>query len=110
MFYKDISSRVNGVASKLFYLERGVLQSCPLSGLLFFNCYGAFYPKYKTVKRHQGRIYIQGSEEVRLTQYADDTDTILANVESVFDLFELLSLFELCSGLKINQTKLEMPL
>ena len=37
VFYKDICSCVvnNGVASKLFYLERGVRQGCPLSGILF---------------------------------------------------------------------------
>ena len=46
-------------------------------------------------------IYIQGNEEVKLTQYADDTTAILADVE-------LLSLFEKCSGLKINQAKSEM--
>jgi len=36
VFYKDISSCLNnGVASKHFYLERGVRQGCPLSGILF---------------------------------------------------------------------------
>ena len=37
VFYKDISSCVidNGVASQHFYLERGVRQGCPLSGILF---------------------------------------------------------------------------
>ena len=53
-------------------------------------------------------IYIQGNEEVKLTQYADDTSAILAYVESVSNLFEFLSLFEKCSGLKINQAKSEM--
>ena len=36
-------------------------------------------------------IHIQGSEEVKLTQYADDTTAILADVQSVSNLFELLS-------------------
>ena len=55
VFYKDISSCVidNGAASKHFYLERGVRQDCPLSGIL----YGASCPKYKTVKRHQGHTH-----------------------------------------------------
>ena len=53
-------------------------------------------------------IYIQGNEEVKLTQYADDTTAILADVESVSNLLELLSLFQKCSGLKINQAKSEM--
>ena len=53
-------------------------------------------------------IYIQRNEEVKLTQYADDTTAILADVQSVSNLFELLSLFEECSGLKLNQAKSEM--
>ena len=31
--------------------------------------------------------YIQGNEEVKLTQYADDTTAILSNVKSVSNLF-----------------------
>ena len=53
-------------------------------------------------------IHIQGNEEVKLTQYADDTTALLADVQSVSNLFDLLSLFEKCSGLKINQAKSEM--
>ena len=36
VFHKDISSCVvnNGITSKLFYLECGVHQGCPLSGIL----------------------------------------------------------------------------
>ena len=53
-------------------------------------------------------MHIQGNEEVKLTQYAGDTTAIRADVQSVSNLFELLSLFEKCSGLKINQAKSEM--
>ena len=102
MFYKDISSCVvnNGVACKLFYLERGVRQGCPLSGI-FFVIAGASWPKRSNEIKG---IHIQGNEEVKLTQYADDTTAILADVQSVSNLFELLSSFEKCSGLKINRS------
>ena len=53
-------------------------------------------------------INIQGAEEVKLSQYVDDTTALLADVQSVSNLFDLLSLFEKSSGLKINQTKSEM--
>ena len=53
-------------------------------------------------------LNIQGAEVVKLSQYADDTTALLADVQSVSNLFNLLSLFEKCSGLKINQTKSEM--
>ena len=53
-------------------------------------------------------IKIQAKQEVKLTQYADDTTALLADVQSVANLFELLTKFESCSGLKINQSKSEM--
>ena len=46
-------------------------------------------------------IKIQADQEVKLTQYADDTTALLA-VQSVSNLFDLLTKFESCSGLKIN--------
>ena len=45
---------------------------------------------------------------VKLSQYADDTTVLLSDVQPASKLFDLLSLFERCSGLKLNQTKSEM--
>jgi len=53
-------------------------------------------------------MHIRGNEEVKFTQYADDTTALLADVQSVSNLFDLLSLFEKCSDLKINQAKSEL--
>ena len=53
VFHKDISSCVvnNGVASKLFHLERSVRQGCLLSGILFVIAMELLAcPKNKTVK------------------------------------------------------------
>ena len=109
VFYKDISSCVinNGVASKHFYLERGVRKGCPLSGILFVIAMELLAQSIRRSKDIKG-IHIQGNEEVKLTQYADDTTALLAEVQSVSKLFDLLSLFEKCSGLKINPAKSEM--
>ena len=46
--------------------------------------------------------------EVNLSQYADDRTVLLSDVQSVSNFFDLLSLFQRCFGLKINQTKPEM--
>ncbi|KAL9988599.1 hypothetical protein ACROYT_G003061 [Oculina patagonica] len=110
VFYKDISSCVinNGVASKHFLLERGVRQGCPLSGILFVIAMELFAQSIRRSKDIKGINLIQGAEEVKLSQYADDTTALLADVQSVSNLFDLLLLFEKCSGLKINQTKSEM--
>ncbi len=109
VFYKDISSCVinNGVASRHFLLERGVRQGCPPLGILFVNAMELFAQSIRCSKDIKG-INIQGAEEVKLSQYADDTTALLVDVQSVSNLFDLLLLFEKCSGLKIKQTKSEM--
>ena len=68
VFYKDISSCVvnNGVASKLFYLERGVRQGCPLSGILFVIAMELLVQSRRRSNDIKG-IYIQGNEKVKLT-------------------------------------------
>ena len=53
-------------------------------------------------------IKIQDNRIVKLSQYADDTTAILANVHSVSNLFALLSRFERCAELKINVSKSEI--
>ena len=62
---------------------------------------------YKTVDK-QIHVY-PGNEEVKVLQYADDATVCLTHVQSVSNVFGLLSLFENCSGLKINQAKSEIP-
>ena len=47
-------------------------------------------------------------KKAKLSRYAGDTTALLADVQSVSNLFDLLSLYQKCSGLKINQTKSEM--
>ena len=109
VFYKDISSCVlnNGYASKHFFLQRGVRQGIPLSGMLFVIAIELLAQSIRHSDIIKG-IKIQANQEVKLTQYADDTTALLADVQSVANLFELLTKFESCSGLKINQSKSEM--
>ena len=89
VFYKDISSCVinNDVASKHFYLEWGFRQGCPLSGILFVIAMELLAQIIRWSKDIKG-INIQGNEEVKLTQYADDTTALLADVQSVSKLFD----------------------
>ena len=109
VFYTNISSCVlnNGHASKHFLLERGVRQGCPLSGVLFVIAIELLAQSIRCSKEIKG-IIIDEHNEVKLSQYADDTTVLLSDVPSLSILFDLLSLFERCSGLKLNQTKSEM--
>ena len=109
VFCTDISSCVlnNGHASKHFHLERGVRQGCPLSGTLFVIAIKLLAQSIRRSKEIKG-ITIDEHNEVKLSQYADGTTVLLSDVQSASKLFDLLSLFERCSGLKLNQTKSEM--
>ena len=109
MFYTDISSCVlnNGYASKHFHLERRVRQGCPLSDTLFVIAIEFLAQSIRRSKEIKG-ITVDEHNEVKLSQYADDTTVLLSDVQSLSKLFDLLSLFERCSGLKLNQTKSEM--
>ena len=53
-------------------------------------------------------IQIDKEQTVKVSQYADDTTVFVRDVQSIHNLFYLLSQFESCSGLKINQFKSEI--
>ena len=44
---------------------------------------------------------------VNLVQYADDLTIFVPDIESAKRVFELLDLFETCSGLRVNFSKSE---
>ena len=108
MFYTDISSCVlnNRYASKNFRLERRVRQGCLLSSTLFIIANELLAQRIRCSKEIKG-ITIDEHNDVKLLQYADDTTVLLSDVQSASKLFDLLSLFKRCSGLKLNQTKSE---
>ena len=107
VFYTDISSCVinNGFASPFFKLKRGVRQGCPLSGLLFVLAIELFALAIKNDPLIQGICV--GKEEIKLTQYANDTRVFVKNTTSVEALLRLLEKFKKCSGLEINAHKSE---
>ena len=47
-------------------------------------------------------------EEFKLTQFADDLTCSLSEIQSGKELFKLISTFQICSGLKLNISKIEV--
>jgi len=106
-FYTDISSCTinNGFASIFFTLERGVRQGCPLSGLLFVIGIEALSIAVNNDQRIKGiKLY---DNEVKLSQYADDTTCFLYDETSAKHLLEVIDSFGKASGLKLNKNKTE---
>ena len=103
VFYHNISSCVlnNGHASEPFLLERGVRQGCPLSGMLFVIAIEVLAQKIRRSTMIKGiEIEYNGSQEIKLSQYPDDTTALLSDSESVIQIFELLGLLKDVLALK----------
>ena len=106
-FYANISSCVlnNGFCTPYFELQRGVRQGDPLSPYLFIIAAEILATAIRKRSDIQG-IKI-GQDEFKLVQYADDLTVFVPDIESAKRVFELLDLFETCSGLRVNFSKTE---
>ena len=102
VLYQDVSSCVmnNVFSSSFFSIHRGVRQGCTLSGLLFVIAIELLGNSIRQAKDIKG-INV-GLNEIKLTQYADDTTVFVSDVSFAKNLVELFDLFYECSGLKIN--------
>ena len=83
ILYNNVSSCVlnNGFASEFFHLERGVRQSCPLSGLLFVIGIELLAKAIKNDTAIRG-IKV-GEKEIKVSLYADDTTVFVCDLDSV---------------------------
>ena len=95
----------NGFTSEWFACSRGTFQGSPLSGLLFNLIAEVLAIKIRASKNIVG-VDINGNE-IKITQYADDTSTtlFLKDSSSVNSLMKLLTDFRNVSGLEINVQK-----
>ena len=107
--YCSIESCVlnNGWASSYFTPERGVRQGCPLSPYIFILCAEVLANKIRENKDIKG-ITVRGNE-IKISQYADDTTMILDGSKKSFTSPLLdLELFGEISGLQLNSKKTEI--
>ena len=82
-------------------------QGCPLSVILFVIGTEILSNAIKRSNEIKG-IPINEVHTVKISQYTDDTASFVKDIQSVHNLFHLLSQCENCSGLKINQSKSEL--
>ena len=89
---------------RFFYLKRGCRQGDPISPFIFLLCaeiLGQMVRKNKNIKG----IKIN-NKEYKISQYADDTQLLLDGSEkSLRNTLEMLYIFYIMSGLKINIEK-----
>lgn len=107
LFYTNISSCIvnNGTTSKYFNVSRGVRQGDPLSPYLFIIAVEVMACKIRQDENIHGVNL--GGEQVKLLQYADDTNGILQNKKSAKRFLENVKEYGQYSGLRLNTTKTE---
>jgi exonuclease III len=105
--YKNTEACVtnNGYSSPFFVLERGVRQGCPLSAYLFIMVVELLANKIRNTKEIKG-IKI-GQIEIKIIQMADDTTVFVEDLQSLRIVLDIIELFHLFAGLKLNKTKTE---
>ncbi len=103
--YQDIESTIvnNGTSGKLFKLQRGVSQGCPLSAYLFITALETLANKIRNDENIKG-IKID-KRQIKMCLFADDITLILSDIDSVKNSIHLLKCFSLCAGLEINIDK-----
>ena len=106
-FYKNIESCTinNGVTSGYFELSRGVRQGDPISPYLFILCAEVLASKVRNNNEIEG-LTIE-NEELKIMQFADDTNGIVANLKSAKTFISVVQEFGLFSGLYMNKDKCE---
>ena len=93
----------NGHSSNEFTITRGIRQGCPISPYLFLIAVEVLAISIRSNKNISG-IKV-GNTEIKISQLADDTTLLLANLASVKHALTCLSDFQEISGLKVNIEK-----
>jgi hypothetical protein len=98
--------QVNGFLSEPFKVTRGIRQGCPLSALLYVLVSEVVTNYIRNLESVKGINIL--NLEYKISNYADDTNFIVSDFNSVRNIFEVYDIFKLASGatLKTEKTKI----
>ena len=104
-FYTNVESAVlsNGYLTNWFKPSKGVRQGCPMSPYLFILSAEILSIKIRHVPTVEG-ISIFGNE-LKMSQFADDTNLFCADLVSVENALNIVVDFGRISGLQLNMKK-----
>ena len=106
VLYNSVQSSVvnGGFMTNYFEITRGVRQGCPLSPSLFILAVELLALKIRQNRNCAG-IYLPNNQEVKISQFADDTTIITNNTDSLKSHLQTIEWFGTVSGLKLNKKK-----
>jgi len=93
----------NGWMGKMINISRGIRQGCPASALLFILCTEVMNNMLRNSYDVKG--FNVGTVEKKLFAYADDTELVVRDKESISHSLKIIESFGKVSGLKLNMTK-----
>lgn len=95
----------DGWLTAFIHLERGLRQGCALSMPLYVLTAETMVSNIRANPPIHGIGPPDSEEELKLSQYADDTTLLLSDDESIDEAFNTFDLYERPSGAKINKGK-----
>ena len=109
IIYQETYSQVqnNGYFSDCITLERGVKQGCPLSFPLYCTQNDVFTNSVNKDPNLKGFKLPGRKENLKLSEYADDTSFICTNFSDIPFIFEQFSKYKLATGCLLNINKIE---
>ena len=108
LYYDPESAiNINGHITAFFRVLRGVRQGCPLSILLYVILAEPLGEAIKRLEEIDGVCVPGDPQPLKVVQFADDTNTFLSSIDSVYPLFELFERYRQASGarLKVSKTR-----
>ena len=104
-FCTNIESAVinNGFLTNWFKPSRGVRQGCPLSPFLFILSAELLANKIRQDTKIKGIKILEN--EIKISQFADDTNLLCADLETVKEVLKLVDEFGRLLGLTLNVKK-----
>ena len=101
------SCMVNGFLTRIFNIERGVRQGCPLSMLLFVIFQE---PLYRAIELSAIIKPVElPCKSQKILGFVDDTSCIVADYASIHESFVTLERFEKASGIFLNKNNSQLP-
>jgi len=103
----EFACKINGHITAFFKVTRGVREGCPLSILLYILLAEPLGNAIKFEDRIDGVRIPSVTDLLKVIQFADDTNTFLSNIDSIYPLLEVFRRYHLASGarLKIAKTR-----
>ena len=107
VLYNNVQSSVvnGGFMTNYFEITRGVRQGCPLSPSLFILAVELLALKICENRNCMG-IYLPNNQEVKISQFADNTTIITNNTDFLKSHLQTIEWFGAVSGLKLDKKRL----